>query len=589
MLETLLQIGKTLRESGRLRHHRYIKRPQSDKKTIIVYFKVPVQEDFSFDLEQIQVITDEDVIKNDLFYLTYKSSDSDSDVKYMWGDILYGVIKGEEKGYYRMEKSGSKKASSFGRGTKDAAFFAGTLIEKFRVAFANQQEAIENFLKANSQEQLCFLHFDFQGNHWYQFDDELQAINNKLMDEFVARQNNQVVLRKSLYKTLASPEKNWPFPNFSAESIYKTKVFDSTDEVMDLLYAINYSTTPTITQNKIKIIVLPKGNDLQPDQIEEFFEQSRSEKKSKTKKAVTQVEKENKLSIELQQASFAALFDGLFPQSLFEVGDNIKSFDFIFSKKGGSVSSPDVDMIELASLEKSHLRKTGEEIAGIRLNVEEKRDQEIKSKKELFPLDVCRSFLNILGDVTTDKKKYQSHLLKVLPQIYSGTYCRDDLLLPVFLEKTEFNIRNENPNYNLLKYDYEFLTRLRKDGKTEMETMMNSPSYKVGKLLGQMAYPVSREINSFEKNYVGLLSRRIADKQGLIAFSNFINQKLMIHDVAYKNLRDKFIEITKILPEISETDYHRDYCAFGFFEGYFGKPDLPVKTDVITNPEPTNN
>src|ERR1051325_1026907 len=103
MLETLLQIGKTLRQSKRLRHHRYIKRaPVSDQKTAVIYFSLPVRDDFGFDLDNISPITDEDFIKHQLFYLAYKSSDADSLMKYIWGDILYGVIKDKEQGYYRM-------------------------------------------------------------------------------------------------------------------------------------------------------------------------------------------------------------------------------------------------------------------------------------------------------------------------------------------------------------------------------------------------------------------------------------------------------------------------------------------------------
>jgi hypothetical protein len=231
----------------------------------------------------------------------------------------------------------------------------------------------------------------------------------------------------------------------------------------------------------------------------------------------------------------------------------------------------------------------GEFIVNVRQEVEAKRISLIKSKKELNPLDVRWSFSNILGDVTKDKKKYQSHLLKVLPQIYAGTYTRDDLLLPAFIEKNEFNVRNENPNYNLLKFDYEFLTRLRKGGDEEMEAMHDSNSYKAGKLLGQLAQPVSWEIKSFEKNYVGLLSRRISDKQGVIAFANFVNQKLAIHERAYPSLKEKFIELARLLSEIKEADYHRDYCAFGFFEGYFGKPDIPIKTSETATTETQPN
>ncbi len=97
MLETLLQIGKVLRESGRLRHHRFIKTaPRNDKKPPVVYFSLPVREDFGFDLDSISEIMDEDFMNNELFYLAYKSSDADSLMKYLWGDILYGVIKDKE-------------------------------------------------------------------------------------------------------------------------------------------------------------------------------------------------------------------------------------------------------------------------------------------------------------------------------------------------------------------------------------------------------------------------------------------------------------------------------------------------------------
>ncbi|MFN7947726.1 MAG: hypothetical protein U0Z53_20420 [Blastocatellia bacterium] len=598
MLETLLQIGKTLRESGRLRHHRYIKRaPQGDKKMPVVCFSVPVDEDFNPDIDRVSQITDETYIQHQLFYLAYKSSDADSLMKYIWGDILYGVTKGKEQGYYRMENPEIKNAfglSSFVRGVEDAKKFTGTRIEQFRSGYARKRSEIESFLKENGQEQLCFLHFDFPGGkHWYEFADELQAVNNKLLDEFVGMQNGRLVLRKSLYKTLASPEKNLPFPNFTAAGMYKAKVFADSAEVMDLLYAINYSTKAALSDRDIKIIVLPKGENLQADQIEEFFERDKDEKKGNTAKATSQQAAEEKLSAEDKQKIFDSLFEGglpdsLFPMILFETGENIQSFDFIFSKAGG-VSAPDVDMVELAGLQKSHLAKVGRDIARVRARVQDVRDALIKARKELAPLDVRRSFLNILGDVTTDKKKYQSHLLKVLPQIYAGVYRRDDLLLPAFIEKNEFNIRSEKQNYNLLKFDYEFLTRLRIDGDKEMQIMTDSNSYQIGKLLGQLAQPVGWEIKSFEKNYVGLLSRRIADKEGLIAFSNFINEKLAIHERAYPSLKQKFIELTQLLNGMRDADYHRDYCAFGFFEGYFGRTEFPARTDAAAASESENN
>ena len=204
MLETLLQIGKTLRQSKRLRHHRYIKRaPSSDKKTTVVYFSLPVREDFSLDVDNILPITDEDFIKHQLFSLAYKTSDFDNQVKYIFGDISFGV---NEKGaylpktYYQLaetDKTSHKRKSSFERGDSEVTSFTGSIIEKFRTSFSSNKDWIESFLRKHGEKQICYLHFDFQGKHWYEFSDALQAINSKLLDEFVAKQKNQIVLRKS--------------------------------------------------------------------------------------------------------------------------------------------------------------------------------------------------------------------------------------------------------------------------------------------------------------------------------------------------------------------------------------------------------
>ena len=114
----------------------------------------------------------------------------------------------------------------------------------------------------------------------------------------------------------------------------------------------------------------------------------------------------------------------------------------------------------------------------------------------------------------------------------------------------------------------------------DVNNMKNSDSYKAGMLLGRMAQPLRREINSFEKNYVGLLSRRIVDKQGLVKFMNFINEKLIIHDVAYRNLRESSVELSNIVNEIDEKQYRKNYCAFGFFESYFGGHEDAAKPNT---------
>jgi hypothetical protein len=579
MLETLLQIGKTLRDAGRMRHHRYIKpAPLSELKSPVIYLSLPVKEDYEFDFEGISEITDENVQRNRLFYLTFKSGEADALVKYIFGDILYGIgKKGGELGYYRMknEKTNAFGASSFNRGREDAKVFNGMKIEKFRASFEQHIDRIESMLQERGQGQQIFLHFDFNGKHWYEFEPELHAINQKLLDDFLIEQNEFYVLRKFLYKTLVAGTSH--VPNFDERNSYKTKAFNSRDEVMDLLYALTYSKKPLISERNIKIVVLPKGDHLTASHIENFFGRVGLEESGKAEETL------NDANVKSGDVN---LLDSLFTPILSNTAESITQFDFVFSKKGGSASTPDVDMIELSGIERSFLARTSERVKEIREPLREKRDTLYPKRPKQFAfLDIRKSFLNILGDVTTDKKKYQSHLFKVLPQIYSGTYHRDDVLLPAFIEKTEYNIRNGTPDYNLLKYDYYFLVGLRNTkGDDAVKRMKEDKSYQAGKLLGRMAQPLGRgrepAIKSFEKNYVGLLSRRIADLDGLIELSNFINGKLLLHEVAYRSLKEASVELDGILTDLSEKEYRKKYCAFGFFEGYFARYEEAAKPDT---------
>jgi hypothetical protein len=583
MLETLLQIGKTLRDARRMKHHRYIKpAPLLEPKSPVVYLSLPVTGDYEFDFDNISEITDENVQRNKLFYLTFKSSETDNAVKYIFGDILYGTDnKGKVLGYYKLKsgKSGFYGQSSFTRGQEDVKAFNGTIIEKFRKSFAKHLHTIESLLKERGQGRQVFLHFDLGGKHWYQFEPELQAVNQVLLDYFAEQQSGFWSLRNFIYKTLIAGDSQTPA--FNNKNAYKTKVFESQDQVMDLIYAIDYSKAALISERDIKIVVLPKGNELTANHIESFFD--RSSGIASNEAAERQVNEANK-PLEADN-----LFDSLFKPVLVNVAGNITQFDFVFSQRGER--GLDTDMIELSGIERSFLAELSERIKEIREPLREERDA-LFTKPQNQPafLDIRKSFLNILGDVTTDKKKYQSHLFKVLPQIYSGTYYRDDVLLPAFIQKTEYNIRNDTPDYNLLKYDYYFLARLRNgNGDDPMDEMKSSKSYQAGLLLGSMAQPLDRKIASFEKNYVGLLSRRISDKQGLVKFANFINEKLAIHDVAYPNLKQASVKLAELVADISDGEYRKNYCAFGFFEGYFGRYEEAAKSDMQSDAQANAN
>lgn len=581
MLETLLKIGETFRNvegPGGLKHHRYVKQaPQATEKQPISYYSIPVQADFTFDLNNRVPLTDDDFTKNRLFYLNYKTSDADSMKKYIFGDICHQTITNKKTGEISVTETNfvlgdpsvaakGFQVNSFVRGQQDASAFVDTLIEKFRNSLKTNIEALEALLHDKPS---IFLHFDFEGKSWYEFESEMNLINQKLLDEFVEHSEiaNGYVLKKALYKTLASGRNN--VPGFDSKSQYKNRIFRSFDDVLNLLYAIDYSQRAVIRERDIKIIVLPRGNEqastsrLTAKQIETFFE----------RKSLSRAEQseENLAAPPPEISGDETNLDKLFAAVMDDVDDNIVQFDFIFSKAGSGPSTPDSDLLEISGLEKSRLTDLSKKVRHIRNKLNQER--QLLFKKELAPLDITRSFLNILGDMTRAKKKYQNHLFKVLPQIYSETYYDDPVLLPALIEKIQFNIRSGGTGFNLFKYDFYFLILLQNYEGDRLMDIQGSQSYQVGSLLGKMgrqfAGPKS-PIKSFEKNYVGLLSRRISTLPDVVKLHNEINQKLVMHDRTKFTFRTSSELAEKILNfDESIEKYDSNFCAFGFFESYF--------------------
>ncbi|BBO16692.1 conserved hypothetical protein [Candidatus Brocadia pituitae] len=660
MLETVLKIGKAFRESPTgLKHHRYVKQcPQDTDKRKILRLSLPVNEDFRFDFNGIKEITDENIIRDMLFYPTFKTSDADGLVKYIFGDIYYSLSKGAEGGYYRLEdKTNKQKAyqvSSFFRGCEDfkslnkmyeeqpsrrgqkESFSIAPFRREFEknimfierlfkyhcgileyLEFKNTGEAttflelltdekelrrltakrvfstikqgrgakktFKNILDIEepqwslieSKEELIkklidystgdlFLHFDFNGKHWYEFANEFNIINAKMLEDFAERANTTdgYILKKYLYKTLSSPEKDIQFPSFSAQARYRSKLFKNMDEILDLIYAIDYSKTALlkIAHTDIKIVVLPRGKNLTATHYGRFIQRTSS------------LQNEQEQETIIGQENIEDTQEQLFAPLLENVAEDIIQFDLIFSKKGGQ-TAPDVDMVELSGVEKSHLREIKQRISKIKRTLYDKRQNEINAV--LKPFSITWSFLNIFGDSTSDMKKYQSHLYKVLPQIYTGTYYSDAILLPALIEKTEANIRADKPDFKLLKYDFYFLTTIQNtilEGGNLMK-IKESQSYRIGLLLGELAeqFAAWRDncpIKSFEKSYVGTLSRRITTLEDLIRFKRFIEEKLVIHEKNFKSVKDISYELAQAIKNISGR-YDKNECAFGFFESYF--------------------
>ncbi|MBR4624272.1 MAG: hypothetical protein IKO56_01890, partial [Alphaproteobacteria bacterium] len=164
---------------------------------------------------------------------------------------------------------------------------------------------------------------------------------------------------------------------------------------------------------------------------------------------------------------------------------------------------------------------------------------------------------------------YQSHMLKVLPLIYTESYFNDDILLRKVIEKVEFSIRNgdEYGNFSLLKFDLMLIYEIQNSKNNRYMEITQSESYGIGVLLGSLAKNLSLEINSFEKNYVGNLTRRISTMDDFIRLKNDIEQKLIMHDKSKYTFQTSY-ELAQKVKEF-KSQYDKDECAFGFLESYF--------------------
>lgn len=449
----------------------------------------------------------------------------------------------------------------------------------------------ESGLTATQKKQLfdlsryeVFLHFEFPGKkHWYHYQSEVDAITGKILSEFVEPGQQGLVLKKTLYKTLCSGDakNDIQFPFFTSKNKYKSKVFSS-EELKDLFYAIDYSSKGrAIPGTDIKLIVLPRGEGLTEKDYLDFQKDWN----------------EHKLS---QSISYEddVLFGFVEKE---KDNNNIISFDLIFCKKRVGVTSPDTDLIEISGIRKSKIKQIHSRISTIAETIDNKRkDTFNRTDKQFPPFNIEKAFRFILGDPQFDEKAkrvefresptLQSHLLKILPLIYTENYYNDNILLPYFIRNCEYIVRMEDSNslffrYILLRYNLQFLFNIQNSNTDRMKKITDSGSYKLGLLLGGMAKNLSGVINSFEKNYVGNLTRRIATLSDFIKLKNEIEQKLILHDKAKFTFQSSY-DLAQLIKDFS-ISYDKEQCAFGFFEGYF-KP-IPKKDTSSVEENVENN
>lgn len=575
-LDTVLKIGKQYRQSSSSwQYHDQVNKAMNDVTNLLkkkdkndniihtIFYEIPVfrnGERFSFNLKALREITDEDK-KVALYYLNFKTSKKDAEKRYLIGDIVYSSFVNkksevEEGGNYRMAKD--KKASSFYRCEEVAKSMDDKFIQSFRDAFRENTTAIENILKSHHS---VVLHFDFEGKRWVDFEGIIESIDNILTDSLAVSTEfkEKVSLNKYLYKTLGGAT-----PGFSENHRYKNRLF-SRDEIISLMYAGKAAEKPTIRINNIGIIALPHSDRLSAKEVVSFFE--RDKEIIGDKELEQEEDKEGALLIQEDEDSdsiFGVLVDNNF--------DNHVRFDIVFTSIPGSPAGVFYDLIEITSVEKSLLVKVKEKISNAKIAITNQARNENPHFDKKSLLDIKISFLKILGDVTKDKKKFQLHLLRVLPKIYTDTYYNDPVLLPAFIEKIEYNIRNGGQGFSSLKYDFYFLLKIQKTNTLMQIT--SSQSYALGQALGTMARPFAAwrddcPIKSFEKSYVGNLTRRISSLDEVTKFSDFLNQKLNIHEKAYKSEKEAFLTLVDTIKKFDKERYNKHYCSLGFFESYY--------------------
>lgn len=443
------------------------------------------------------------------------------------------------------------------------------------------------------------LHFDFYNaggkKFWYEYNHILDAISEQMREEMT----NEISLKdgakkfvfiKELYRNICSGDQSGDkqFPNFDNENRYKSFSF-SGEDVKNLYYGINYTEKGIyLGKDLVSIILLPNGEHLSSNHYDAFL-----------KKITTKIDKtleDTTLEAEdIIKRDNEPTFNFL---NLFDEDDTISDitrFDIIFVNKGQNTDS---DLVEISNIERSFLSTVFRYIKKVKHEIYEKIDKEEKFSKNL---SIIYSLQQILGRAqSSDDKgkkkvifkpnpKYRSHIIKVLPKIYTACYTEDNIILPSFIQNVEYSIRHGDSRFAFLKYDLEFLLSIQNNQpyKSSYMKIVESKSYQIGLLLGRLAQQFAGDntpIKSFEKNYVGNLTRRIASLGNFIALKTEIEEKLIMHDRSKYTFNDSNELAEKV--KCFSGKYDKNECAFGFFDSYFSrahKKSLIEKIETLLN------
>lgn len=434
--------------------------------------------------------------------------------------------------------------------------------KKFKEYLVKDNKSESNQTQENTNFSV-FIHFDFYDEHisWYQIEDAFAALKRKLDKETTRETKEGLVPSKSIYRTLCSgnQKNDIQYPSFDYNAAYKSFAFKSQEQFDDFLYTgeiLNptYKLDETSINRKlhgtnINMFIFPvaiEGTQISASEYELFF-------KTKNEKAV------------------AEDIDPLFSILHDENRKRFSKFDFVLSDCSGKTPR---DLVEISGIERSNLSRIEKRMREVAFKEYNERRGYANTKD--LPQKIEHALLNVLGaysanGIVTANERYESHILKTVTAIYTENYYQDEMLLPTFIKNMEFLIRSikkdDTPGkYNFLKCDLYFLIGIQNSETDKIERMKELESYKIGLGLGNIAKPLRNKINSFEKRYVGLLTRHVGTKDDCIKFANEINEMLVRHEKVWM---DKSADVCKQIANIPPGEYDKEKLALGFFEGYF--------------------
>lgn len=432
-LDTVLKIGNILRNSkDKMSFSKNIVSCPKDEKGCWPFcLCLPVDKDFNIIFDKASIVPENQ--RNSLFCLKYKTSNSDSVCRYIYGDIYYSVKgtlgkngsinKPKEDGYYKLGESQNKNSFNFGTAKCKEIYsspdFSSEEINEFkqiRTGLAKEQTLIERILKYAPAIIKYFENENVSSfKEYIENEDNLKNIcctinkeNNKKKLEKLSEAkgdaellwlNSASIFLHFSYEDENGHPKSWyDFAN-SLQLITRNMITESVDKKNKEGIVLNKSLWPTICsgneKNDIQFPNFDLGNRYKTrvfteSEIEDLFYVDQYAKKGKkidddsdyklivlpcgdnlkAEDLILFQEKRNESAI----VSANEYKDDLI-SSILEDCTTFTSFDFIFAKDGGT-KPDDTYLIEISNITRSTLNRVNSRNANIAHQVYAERNKE---------------------------------------------------------------------------------------------------------------------------------------------------------------------------------------------------------------------